>query len=235
MTRSIIIAAAFATSALLPSAHADSDIVANFEQTEPTIPVWQPKGGEEISFLVRRNGSKFGSHDVSFEKLDDGTLRVENDILLRVKFGPITAYNYEHQSEELWSDGSLVSIEGETRKERSDFIIDAERVGDVIQVNGTVYSGEAPASIIPSSHWNIRELYSTAMLSSEGGQLLPVSVEKRGVETLSIGGKSIEATRYTLSSDLDVDLWYDAEGHWVKCAFQARNQNIVYELQSIYW
>lgn len=232
--RIAIASLAFLASTVFSIAHADRDAIANFEQQQPTLPVWQPEGGEEISFIVRRNGSRFGRHEVSFEKTESGDLKVNNDILLRVKIGPFTAYNYEHESQEIWQDGRLVSLTGETRKERNDLEVDASFRDEELIVEGTRYEGAVPNNIIPSSHWNVQEVYSSAILSSEAGQILPIEVINRGRETITVAGQDIAATKYTLKSELDVDLWYDDQGRWIKCAFEARGQEIVYELQSLY-
>lgn len=198
------------------------------------IPAWQPQGGERIAFDVLRNGKPFGSHVLDFAVTDDGVLRVVNDIDLEVKFGPMTAYRYSHESQETWAGGRLQSLEGETRKDGRDLAVAARAAGDAIEVSGTNFEGAVPAGIIPSSHWNVHEVYSEAILSSEGGQVLDITVENLGTETVMAGGEPVEATRFRLRSELDVDLWYDAEGRWVKCAFSARGQDIEYVLAGLY-
>lgn len=225
---------AMAATLALPVALADADAPKEIVMETPDIPVWQPQGGETISFIVRRNGSKFGTHQVTFERDEAGILTVENDISLKVKLGPITAYNYAHESTETWSDGVLKAISGKTRKERKDLTIEATNGGETLKVDGTRFQGELPANIVPSSHWNIQQMFSSAILSSEGGQVLPIEVVREGTETVEVNGEDVAATKFLLKSDLDVNLWYDEAGRWVKCSFDARGQNIVYELQDLY-
>ena len=181
-----------------------------------------------------RNGNEFGTHVLTFERADDGQLSVTNDIDLTAKVGPITVYKYRHDSVETWEDGKLVSLTGKTRKEGDDLTVEAEASVAELQVAGSNFSGTVPTDIIPSSHWNSREVFSDAILSSEGGQVLDIQVENLGLETLTINDTELQATRFRLYSDLMVDLWYDAEGRWVKCAFSARKQNIEYVLADLY-
>ena len=108
----------------------------------------------------------------------------------------------------------------------------ATRDGDKIAVDGAEGDYTFPVDVIPSSHWNIGQLYQENMMSSETGKPLPVDVENLGLETITAGGKEIEATRYRLKSDIVVDLWYDADNRWVKCSFEARDQKIEYTLAS---
>ncbi|MEO0882592.1 MAG: DUF6134 family protein [Pseudomonadota bacterium] len=231
--RSLTIAlAAMALPVTAFSDTAHSDLVG--EADTAVLPVWEPIGGETISFEVLRKGKPFGTHVVSFDKSEDGTLQVVNDIDLQVKFGPITAYRYRHDSTEVWEEGKLVTLTGETRKEGKDLSVSALASDAALGVTGTNYSGTVGADVIPSSHWHSGQVFSDAVLSSEGGQMLDLRVDNLGIETVTVDGEQIEATRFRLYSDLSFDLWYDADGRWVKCAFEARGQAIEYVLQDLY-
>jgi hypothetical protein len=72
------------------------------------------------------------------------------------------------------------------------------------------------------------------LLSTEDGEILNVKVVNKGRETIKAGNKTIEANRYLMDSALDVDLWYDDDGRWVKLAFEARGQQIEYVLANFY-
>jgi hypothetical protein len=49
-----------------------------------------------------------------------------------------------------------------------------------------------------------------------------------GRESIYADGAWIEADRYRMQGALSVDLWYDLNGVWAKCAFDARGQQIEY-------
>ncbi|MEO0981762.1 MAG: DUF6134 family protein [Pseudomonadota bacterium] len=210
--------------------------VALATEAERPPAIWTPIGGEEIRFDVFRKGDKrFGTHVLRFERLEDGALKVVNDIDLKVRFGPIVPFRYRHDSVELWRDGALVSLDGETLKEGDELSVDAALNEKSMQVRGDGFEGAAPADIIPSSHWNIGQVYSDVILSSENGELMDIETENLGRETVALSdGSSIEATRYRLVADLTVDLWYDDQGRWVKCLFEARGQTVEYVLSALY-
>lgn len=191
---------------------------------------WTPQNGEELRFSVLRDGDQFGEHIVRFEVSGD-EVRVESDIELEVKFGPIRVFHYLHDSEELWRNGQLVFLEGETKKEGDDFTVVAERNGESLNVSGTLFSGDVAANMTPSSHWNISEVMGDRILSTESGEILEIDVSDLGEETIEAGGELITAQRFRLVSELTVDLWYDESGRWVKCAFDARGQTIEYVLR----
>lgn len=191
---------------------------------------WAPENGEVLDFKVLRNGKKFGYHRVHFER-DGNELMVRNDIELKAGLGPVALFYYRHESLESWRDGQLIAMNGETKKNGTLLTLEVEKDDSSLIVEGSGFEGAVPNEIIPSSHWNIKQIRSTEILSSENGETLPINVELIGQETLQIDGEEIKATRYRLKSALNVDLWYDSSGRWVKCQFEARGQNIEYVLK----
>lgn len=222
--------------AIGPVSYADS---AADEATPSTVAAgapdaWQPEDGDTINFTVLRKGKDFGRHTVRFDVESDGSFTATTNVELKAGLGPITVFKYELSSMETWQDGQLVALEGQTNDDGDRKAVFASLNGDTLQVAGSAYNGPAPAGIIPSSHWNIREAYSSSILSTESGELLDTHVTRIGTETLTIGGEDVQATHYRLKSDLTVDLWYDDQGRWVKLGFEARGQQIDYILNSLY-
>ena len=226
MLRTFIIAlsALAGSSALTASALA-------FADDGPVMPM--PGGGEEIVFDVYRDGDKpFGTHALSFRR-DGEDLLVSIDIELRAGLGPITVFRYEHQSTERWRQGQLVGLTSETLKDGETYEVSAEREGDRLDVQGEAPDAgpitlDFPTSILPSSHWHGYQTGESAILNTEYGDELDVTVEYLGEEMLDADGERINARRYRLVSDLTVDLWYDENGRWAGCEFEARGQTIRY-------
>jgi hypothetical protein len=85
--------------------------------------------------------------------------------------------------------------------------------------------------IIPSTHWNLRQMLQSQMLSTETGEMLPMTVIDQGVETVKTAFGDIQARRYLVRSQMDASFWYDDQGRWVKCAFTTDGQRIEYRLR----
>lgn len=195
---------------------------------------WTPEPGDVIEFEVLRKGKPFGFHSVTFGEDSDGRLTARTDVLLKAGLGPITVFKYELDATEVWQDGQLVSLNGEVNDDGKEGKVTATRTGSELDVDGTEFDGQVTASIIPSSHWNFAATQATELLSTEDGEILDVSVSEQGKETIIAAGEEVEATRYLLDSDIDVTLWYDEAGRWLKLAFEARGQNIEYVLAKPY-
>jgi len=232
----LLLAASFALAAAADiNVQANTVVELSATKVAQILPIWQPEGVTEINFQVLRKGKPFGWHNLSFQPTEDGGFTATSDVDLTAKIGPITAYKYRHDSVETWKDGRLVGLEAETLKNGKDIVAQAELTEMGLFVEGTNYNDTYPADIIPANHWNISQLYSDTMLSTEGGQPLGVAVENLGRETLTIAGEPIEATKFKLVSDLTVFLWYDDNGRWLKLDFTARgSQHIEYVLQELY-
>jgi hypothetical protein len=193
---------------------------------------WRPGDGEKLAFDVFRDGSRFGTHIVSFSKSGD-TLAVESDVELKVVLGPLTLFHYEHEATERYSAGRLVSVAARTKRNGKWRTLTASAVEGGFDVTGEAFSGQLTGVVIPSTHWNIDEMKQPAMFSTETGAMLPIAVTDMGLERVKTGQGMIEARRYLVKSDITASFWYDASGRWVKCAFEAQGSKIDYVLREL--
>lgn len=195
---------------------------------------WQPSAGDEIRFNVLRQGQAFGSHAVRFEQGPDGSLIARTDVSLKAGLGPLTLYRYQLEAAETWTNGQLVKVSGKVNDDGKRRSVTAAREGAALKVKGSDFTGTAPKEAVPASHWNYAQTKTGKLLSTEDGEILNVRVDRIGRETIEAGDRKIEANRYRLDSAIDVDLWYDDDGRWVKLAFEARGQQIEYVLDRFY-
>lgn len=182
----------------------------------------------DIVFDVYRNDTPFGEHAVRFDQTAGGDLRVEIDIELEAGFGPITVFRYEHEAEEIWSDGRLARLQAATLKDGDWNRVDVERAGPDTLVSGSVERGYLP----PSSHWRGYAAGTGEILNTETGDAMAVEIEDLGMDTVETAAGPVEARHIRMSGTLTVDLWYDADGRWVGCEFEARGQTIRYVLRN---
>jgi hypothetical protein len=193
----------------------------------------RPQAGEEIVFDVYRKGDvDFGTHTVRFSD-DGGDLVATTSIRLRAGLGPVTVFRYEHDATERWSDDELVALDSRTLKDGDTFEVSARSTQDGLQVDGVDPDGVAinevlSLGILPSSHWHGYPADMTDMLNTEHGTVMDTTVEYLGQTEIEGDGAMIEVGRYRLSSTLTVELFYDANGRWAGCEFEARGQTVRY-------
>ncbi|MGX6647818.1 DUF6134 family protein [Maricaulaceae bacterium MS644] len=202
------------------------------QETDPD-PRPLPQAGEEIIFDVYRKGDvEFGTHTVRFSE-DGGDLVATTTIRLRAGLGPVTVFRYEHDGTERWRDDQLIALDGRTLKDGNTFEVSARSTSEGLQVEGVNPDGDAisqllSAGILPSSHWHGYPADMAEMLNTEHGTVMETTVEYLGETEIEGDGGMITVGRYRLSSTLTVELFYDQNGRWAGCEFEARGQTVRY-------
>jgi hypothetical protein len=186
-----------------------------------------------IDFAVERDGTPIGHHRLTFTR-QGADVVVDIDIKLEVSFAFIKVYDYHHRNREVWRDGKLVGFETQTDANGSPFKVRATREGDLIAIKGEKYQGPAPGDLLPTSYWNPKTISASELINTQDGRLAKAKVADLGIETIDAAGTRIDARHYRISGDLDLDLWYDRNGMWVKTSFKAPSDGslISYELRS---
>jgi hypothetical protein len=189
-----------------------------------------PAPPHDIHFKVFRDGEELGHHRVRFTQAGPQTI-ADVEIEFAVTLVGIRVFHYLHRSREVWENGALVSIDSSTSDDGDDAAVKARRDGDGLAIQGTNFSGGAAGDLLPTSYWFPQTVEQSQLLDTTNGRVFAAAIEKIGVETVEAGGRTIEATRYTLTEQLTMNLWYDTHGNWVKTSFDARGSIIDYVLQ----
>jgi hypothetical protein len=193
---------------------------------------WQPANGAKLEFDVLRDGGAFGTHVVKFSREGD-TLTVKSDIALKVALGPVTFFEYIHDVTETYAGNRLTWVGARTKKDGKWKTLSAQATTGGVQVKGEAFKGLLTGKLIPSTHWNADQMKQAAMFSTETGEMLPMKVTDRGLETVKTATGAVQARRFDVKSELDASFWYDAQGRWVKCAFEAEGSKIEYVLRAL--
>ncbi len=173
-----------------------------------------PSSGQ-LSFDVSRNGSKIGTHVLTFTR-QANTLSVRFNVELRVGVGPITFYRYRHQGTELWRDGAFASIETQTDDNGNALSVRARRTprGVVIQA-GQAPEILAPIEARPLTHWAVAGV-TTPLFNPQNGKLLHAEVQEAGTGQITMAnGQTITARRISLAGEAPISDWYDESTVWV--------------------
>jgi hypothetical protein len=179
-----------------------------------------------IFFDVWREGSLIGSHRIDFTRQGDD-LRVDIAIELKVDFAYITVYRYEHRNRELWRGDRLLAMQSSTDDDgdRARVLLQA-RDGE-LAVEGTKFTGTMPGDLLPTTYWREDSVRAARLVSSQDGRIFEVTVTPLGEEDVLSEGRMVKARHYSMRGDLDLDLWYDADGQWVRLTFKASDGSLI--------
>ena len=179
----------------------------------------------DAKFLIKRAGKVIGFHQVDVTNTEAGKT-VETTIRMRVKLGFVPLFRYDHQAIEEWRDGELYSLTSATNNNGDDDYVRLIRSEAGFEIDGSGYSGSAPAGAMPSSYWNKDLVSADAMINTQTGELIDVSVSELG---RTMGPHLQLADQYRIVGTLALDLWYDG-AQWVGSNFVIDGEELTYEL-----
>ena len=190
-----------------------------------------PESGREWHFRVLLDGQEVGWHRYVVRASDDAT-EVDSRAQFDVRFLFVNAYRYRHEARERWRGACLDGLESRTVTNGTVEQIDAVATGDALVVARRSGETRLPGCVMSFAYWDPRILQADRLLNPQTGEWLPVNVETRGTEPVTVDGRTVAATRHRLSApDMRIDLWY-AEGRWVGLEAALRGGRLLrYELQ----
>lgn len=189
-----------------------------------------PQADETWVYSVLRDGNPIGTHSIIFHHQGDrSTVHITTKLAVQVAF--ITAFRYEHESEEMWEGKKLVGLTSKTNDDGTHHTVSVTARKNTLTVQADGTEKDVPADTLLHNQWNLDNLARTQLLSPFDGTLLNVSFSGPTDETIEVSGKRVEARRYTMSGDLERTFWYDSKGRLVRTALQSRGSDITYELR----
>jgi hypothetical protein len=196
--------------------------------TRPVSAALPVPPGDTLAFRLIRHDNEIGRHTLTFEHQGD-TLTVRVAVEARVTLLSIPIVHYTHRVVEVWQDGALASVTGETDKNGQHEWVNARRGNEGFVVLGSKterYIAPEPAG--STSYWNKR-LLDGPMISLEDGVLLRPKVVEQRVEPIPLAsGGTIPADHYNLSGAFRVDLWYDRTDTWASLGLPAADGSYVH-------
>jgi len=180
-----------------------------------------------LAFRMIRHGSAIGTHTLDFTVSGDTVVvRIAADAL--VSLGPIPLVRYMHRNTEVWRNGRLASLDAQTNRNGAELHMSAHRTSAGLQVEGSgTLPYIAPDDALPTTYWNFRMLLGP-MIGVQDGMLVHPRVTEKPVEPIRLASGAETAARcYSLTGDLDLDLWYDAEGSWMSMRFTVGDGSVI--------
>jgi len=192
-----------------------------------------PAGSASRTFEVRYKGDPIGSHVVKGSE-NGAEVHAVTNIHLLVKAAFITLYSFDHQSEEVWRDGRLVSLRSETRDEGQTFRITGAATADGFRLDGSGGPFIAPPGLLTSnSMWYAAIVAQEKLIDAQHGGVVGVSTRKLRDEPRTVLQRPVMTSRYTfITPHCAGDIWYDEARNWVGAEFERQGAHIEYRLSA---
>jgi hypothetical protein len=172
---------------------------------------------QRLAFDVFLDERPIGFQHFDLQPTRDG-VRVVTQAEFEVKVLRITAFEYDHRNEELWSGRCLQAIESTTNSNGTPYRVSG-RAGEA----GFVLGGGGPGRRLGDcvgtfAYWDRSQLAGRdRLLNSQTGEYVPVEVRSLGAGSLTLGGRDVRVERFALSGrNIDITLAYAADnGDWL--------------------
>lgn len=172
-----------------------------------------------IKFKVYRNENPLGVVMLRFDVKKDKYV-VDTQTLFDYRVGPFTLYYYALRARDEWDGEGLVRAQGAVNDDGEVYLVDGKAEEAGFRFSGKEGEHLAPrASSVPSTYWNTALTDATKLIDLQYGRLRNIEMTEIGAETIEAEGRSVEAVHYEMRGDLDLDIWYDRRGEWVKMRF----------------
>ena len=147
-------------------------------------------------------------------------LVVDTTVRVAVRMLFFTIYRHEAHYRGVWQGDRLVRFEGRTDDNGRILEVSARAAGERVIIDGPKGQSEAPLAVVPNHPWNQAVIDRTVLFDTVDGRALQVDVTEAGEEPILVDGRRIMARKYLVSGDLELELWYDRSGAWVKWRMQ---------------
>lgn len=167
------------------------------------------------NFKVYLDDKEIGFHNYHLTEIG-GMKRIFTEADFRVKFLFITAYKYRHVNTETWNDDCLHTIDSWTDANGKKFEVEGSRSAQSFALRTAEAKNEVSGCVKTFAYWDPQFLEESAVLNSQTGQLMPITVVRLARQDLLVRGEKRIAERYrVLSQDVDLELWYDENQEWL--------------------
>ncbi len=175
----------------------------------------QANTDREWQFRVFLDDREIGYHKVRLTP-EEGGRRVNVEANFKVKVLFITAYRYEHQTEEFWKGSCLANINSRTDDNGKDLFIQSKPGANEFVVETHDGPQALEGCIRSFAYWDPELLKASRLLNTQTGEYQAVEVVELGESPIEIDGELVEALQYRiLIEDRSIDLWYTPEMDWL--------------------
>jgi hypothetical protein len=191
-----------------------------------TVQAEMPTTGKS-NYVVKRDGSPIGTLKISFAR-DGDRLVATSNYSIKIKLLAIVLYRYDKRMVETYENGRLVAYQTDIDDNGTKSQVSVTRDGENLAIVHPKGELTAPVGIYPSTYWPTATPGLTQMIDSSDGILLNVKIAETATEDLAIDGRTVKTKRYTMSGDLEREIWYTADtGAWLKLKMSASDNSTI--------
>ncbi len=186
---------------------------------------------QTLEFEVSYDGRKLGTHRYALTPEADA-LRVTSTTRLRYRLAFVPLFRYDHEANELWRDGCLVSLDATTNDDGTRYDVSARQDAGTLtlerrkpEATSETVPADCPASF---AYWDRARLERSALLNAQTGKLEGIAFRAEGED--EVDGVAARRYRLTTGAGAELMLWYAADDdRWLRLETRRDKGTLTYE------
>jgi hypothetical protein len=182
--------------------------------------------------VILRDGDPIGTSVTEFSR-DGDRLTVRTHMQIAVTMLYVTVYRFDSTVEEHWINGQLVAMHSRADDDGTRKAVDMQSSGPAApDLMSVTYNGAAKtvgAGVMPTSFWNPQSMHESRFIDPLDGDTFDATVTSRQPDTVRIGDRNVQASRFEMSNDVDV--WYAPDGQLLKIEFVVHEDGSIITVQ----
>jgi len=143
-----------------------------------------------------------------------------------VSFLGVKLYGFSQHHQETWNDGELRKLVGRTDDNGTIHEVSLQRTAREYDVEYNGKRKTLPHEAFPTSPWHYKITENTLLFNIANFDLLKVEVND-SPDTVTIGGKTISATKFTFTGDWEARLWFDEAKAFLKGEYDVAGRRVI--------
>jgi Domain of unknown function (DUF6134) len=181
---------------------------------------------ETRTFRVWHDGKPVGSAEIRVSGHDGLT---EFAMVVRVdERTSVGSYRYSISGRETWRDGRAIELHSYAAEDGATYRLEFDALAGELTANGKSRRIRGP--VWPTTFAQLATPGPVTLLDADSGRLTEGRLEKVQPETVRLMGKDVPATKYHVTGERDVTLWYDADDRLVRQSWVVAGTEMLLEL-----
>lgn len=196
----------------------------------PSVPA-RAAAPRDLRFRALHRGAAVGEHIITFRP-DGERLTVTTHVDITVKVLFFTAFRFQHDAEEVWQSGRLVSVKSTTNDNGTPLQVSGYAAGDGFRILGEDGPFLASAQLLTSNTlWDKRIVSENRLIDVQHGGEVGMVVKRLGAEPVDTPQGQVRAGRFqVITPHYAGSLFYDDDGRWVKGLIEQQGEILEYAL-----
>jgi hypothetical protein len=180
-----------------------------------------------VTYTILKDGDPIGKETYMIDRDGDHTsVALTVDSAVHILF---LDFKYHHTRTESWNGAQLEKLSADTDDDGTKHHVEiaAKEGGSGFTVTTDGKTVTTPDDAFPVAQWNHAMLGHPVLIPVENDDKpYKAAFKDVGPDSLTIGGEKVATEHFTLSGDLERELWYDTDGVLAKVTFRRRGFGI---------